>query len=171
MYSNDDNDSYGDDNDDDDYYDDDHYSMDYGYEYDDTSILSFTSFASTSSHQQKSSSWDYDSDDEYFGLISSSEPNTNISSTAINATYNHQNYNNNMNDPRDTPPHERAFDRVITILLNQSLDDHLATFFMTTFGRKDVRDIALCNPYQQSNVDFLSLTRDKKTVDRQHLFF
>ena len=104
-------------------------------------------------------------------MIPSSEQNTNIASTEINLTYNQQNNNNNMNDHGDTPPHEKTFDRVITTLLNQSLDDHLATFFMTTFGRKDIRDIALCNPYQQSNVDFLSLTRDKKTVDRQHLFF
>ena len=56
MYSNDDNDSYGKDDDDDGYYNDDNYSVDYDYEYDYTSILSLKSFASTSSHQQKSSS-------------------------------------------------------------------------------------------------------------------
>ena len=117
MYSNDDNDSYGDDDDDDGYYNDDNYSMDYSYEYDDTLILSSHSFESTSSHQQKSSSWDYDSDDEYFGLISSSEPNTNIASTEVESNYNCHNNKTNMNDNGDTPPHVRAFDRVITILL------------------------------------------------------
>ena len=75
-----------------------------------------------------------------------------------------------MNDPRDTPPHERAFDRVFTVLLNESLDSRLATFFLTTFGRKDVRDIVLCNSYR-SNVAFSSFTRDEKLLISSVNFF
>ena len=64
--------SYGDDDyyDDNDYYDDDAYSIDSCYQYDDNSILSSASYASDSNSPRNSTSWDYDSDDDYLLLSS-----------------------------------------------------------------------------------------------------
>ena len=72
MDSDCDSDSYGDNDyyDDIDYYDDDAYSIDSCYQYDDNSIVSSPSYASDSSGPRKSTSWDYDSDDEHLLLSS-----------------------------------------------------------------------------------------------------
>ena len=38
-------------------------------------------------------------------------------------------------------PSEEAFERVITSLLNQNLNEPIARFFIETYGRKDISDI------------------------------
>ena len=135
------NDDYYDDDDcyDHDYVNDNINSINSCYQYDDNSVVSSHSYTSASSVQHKSISLDLYSDDNYMRPTSSALqventlPNTLDLSPNVRTNLDKKKYHN------DIPQSETAFKRVFIVLLKQIIDSHLATFFMSNFGKQHIK--------------------------------
>ena len=119
-------------------YDDASYDeLSYGYNCDNNSAVSYSSNCAKSKD-----SWEpYDSDDDYYEThneIPIRHEKIPLDNTIKVVAHNSI---SNFIKPTDKPSSEKAFEKAITVLFNQTLEGTIATVFLNLYGRKDIVDI------------------------------
>ena len=110
------------------------------YNDEDASVRSSTSDTSIPVLQRKDSWEPYDSDDGY-RLVIQEVPYPEYEMLHFRDIKSVRSTTDNFYKLSNKSPSEEAFERVITSLLNQNLNEPIARFFIETYGRKDISDI------------------------------